>query len=629
MSWPQRIIHWSFSLLFVIIPLIVLPWTTELFEFNKLIATYILATIIVTAWTIRMILEKRVIFTRTSLDLPLILFLLINLCSLLFSIDPRTSWLGYYGRWNGGLLSLLSYSLLYWAFVSNLDNRHVPKLITWLLGSAAVVSLYGILQHFGIDAHLWVQDVKNRVFSTLGQPNWLAAFLVALMFIPISHEKLKPKHYALFILFFITLLFTKSRSGLLAFGVSSLIFWAHHIVHRSSTISRRLLIFLTLTLALTLVIKNPVHDLIFPSAPEALVGPALESGGTESGIIRQIVWKGALNVWRESGKTFWLGTGPETFALAYYQHRPLEHNSVSEWEFLYNKAHNEFLNYLSTTGLVGLLTYLFLLLTILRALRTQPALLAGWVSLSVTNFWGFSVVPTQLLLFLLPAIAFSLSQNPKPQTSTKTSTLPKTLIIVCLAASLYMLITLGKYWLSDYYLAQAQKWSRNFSATSDPSDILASYQFAIQAYDLNPNEPIIASQLGESAAYMAILTSDTDATSSAQLLDLAYSAATSAIALSPSHPSHYKSAFRALVLLSALDDKYLTEADLALATAEKLSPTDPRLPYNRGVVAKYQGDEARAKSFFEIALTLKPDFPDALSQLDALASPSASIKPTE
>ena len=109
-----------------------------------------------------------------------------------------------------------------------------------------------------------------------------------------------------------------------------------------------------------------------------------------------------------------IGAGPETFAQAYYQYRPIEHNQTSEWELLYNKAHNEFLNYLATTGVFGLLSYLVLLFFMARQMLNtrylilNTALLAGWVSISVTNFWGFSVVIVQLFLFLFPALAVTL-----------------------------------------------------------------------------------------------------------------------------------------------------------------------------------------------------------------------------
>ena len=91
---------------------------------------------------------------------------------------------------------------------------------------------------------------------------------------------------------------------------------------------------------------------------EQPTGPALEVGGTESGEIRKYVWQGAFNAWKSTPKTMLIGTGTETFAFAFYQFRPVGHNLTSEWDFLYNKAHNEYLNYLATTGIFGLGSYL-------------------------------------------------------------------------------------------------------------------------------------------------------------------------------------------------------------------------------------------------------------------------------
>src|SRR3990172_3048474 len=129
----KRLISIFYYLLFILVPLIWLPNTSELFEFNKLILTYTLTTLIIGVWAIRCILEKKFIFKRTLLDWPILIFLITQSLSLLFSIDPRTSWLGYYSRWNGGLLSLLSYSLLYWAFVSNMDSKSALNAIRYTL----------------------------------------------------------------------------------------------------------------------------------------------------------------------------------------------------------------------------------------------------------------------------------------------------------------------------------------------------------------------------------------------------------------------------------------------------------------------------------------------------------------
>jgi len=177
----DQIIKYGFYLLFFLVPLTLTPWNYELFEFNKMLLTYVLTLFILTAWLIKMIIQKRIILKRTFLDLPLVLFLISQVIATLLSIDRHTSFWGYYSRQNGGLISTLTYLILFWAFVTHMDKKKTKKSIFYLLASATLVSLYGIAEHFGIDAQYWKQDVQTRVFATLGQPNWLAAWLVALL----------------------------------------------------------------------------------------------------------------------------------------------------------------------------------------------------------------------------------------------------------------------------------------------------------------------------------------------------------------------------------------------------------------------------------------------------------------
>ena len=177
----NKIIQYSFYLLFALVPLILTPWNYELFEFNKIILTYLLTVIIIGAWLIKMTASKKIIFQRTPLDVGVLLFLFSQIASTIFSIDRHTSLFGYYSRFNGGLFSIISYILLYYAFVSNMNKKQALFSILYSLFSATLVAIYGILEHFGIDEKYWVQAVRLRVFSTLGQPNWLAEYLVGLM----------------------------------------------------------------------------------------------------------------------------------------------------------------------------------------------------------------------------------------------------------------------------------------------------------------------------------------------------------------------------------------------------------------------------------------------------------------
>ncbi len=636
-----RIIRYSFYSLFVLVPLVFLPNTSELFEFNKIIITYVFTGIIAAAWLSRMIVNKRWIFRRTLLDIPLILFLVINLLSLMFSIDHHTAWFGYYSRWNGGLSSLIAYALLYWAFVSNMTSSAVKRTLQLALGASFLVSLWGIAEHFGVDADIWVQDVKSRVFSTIGQPNWLAAYLVAIIFVPISNVLMTKNqglgktswHIALATILFITLLFTRSRSGLLAFGISSFVYWGILFWKTKKESLKPIIIFAGIVGLLSLILPNPGRDLFFKTSPTSAkpnTDTQLEVGGSESGNIRKIVWTGAIRIWQGSTKNFLLGTGPDTFAMAYYQYRPIEHNQTTEWELLYNKAHNEFLNYLATTGILGLGSYL-LLLTIMFVILVKnvrhstsgtalsTALLAGWLTIPITNFLGFSVVLVQILLFLLPAMAITLSDTKKDlEDAAPSGEQIMGIILLCALPLLIFLIMIARYWYADTLLSSSQKRTKSFQATQEPQYLLLAYQDATAAYKINNKEPVIALELSNSAAYLSLALINQSTASATQLAQISLATSQQAIDVSPFHPNYYKSRARSLILLSDLDPRYLEEAARTLKQAMLISPTDPRLPFNLGVVYKYLDQMELAKQMFQKALLLKSDFADPQKQLDTL-----------
>src|SRR3989344_2668570 len=144
----DNIVAVLFYILFFLTPLVLFPKTSEVFEFNKMVFVYAATIFIVFFWILKMILSRKIIFKRSPLDIPLILFLISNVISTIFSIDQRTSLLGYYSRFNGGLLSTVSYLMLYWAYVSNMDRVKTKTIFYTLLTSSFFVSAYAILQHF-------------------------------------------------------------------------------------------------------------------------------------------------------------------------------------------------------------------------------------------------------------------------------------------------------------------------------------------------------------------------------------------------------------------------------------------------------------------------------------------------
>lgn len=677
----DKIITYSFYLLFLLVPLFWTSFNHELFEYNKMILTYIFTVIIVGTWILKMIQEKSLIFKRTPLDIPLLLFLGANIISTLLSIDRHTSIWGYYSRSNGGLLSIISYLLLYWAFVSNFDKEKVLNTLKFGLVSGFLISLWAILEHFGVSlscvllrgeftASCWVQDVQARVFASLGQPNWLAAYLAMLIFpslyfyLTATTQNQRIIYFLSLITMYLAFTFTYSRGPTLGLVGGILVFLALYFIRntqktlkvsniresvsqilRSSEylthpIFRVLLSFLIINLLFgsALTSFKLISKFASPPRPALLTSTQLENGGTESGQIRLIVWQGALDIFKHYPI---FGSGVETFAYSYYQFRPAEHNLVSEWDFLYNKAHNEYLNYLATTGVVGIGTYLLVIgtfivygvsfivygkkpnkpFTINHLLFTS--LLAAYISYLIYNFFLFSVVIIAIFFYLFPAMAFIVTE------STKTLKVPRSLNTVyqilntliyrrplytkvakglIILSILFLLFSIFKIWYADTIFAKGQSALDNGNAGS-------AYNYLSAASTLNSSEPLFRAEKAFAAASAALALKDTDATVSAELKNEAISDIETVLKNSPKNVSFWRTAIRVYFELSNLDKSYTEKTLEAVNTAISLAPTDPKLYYNKGLILDLVDRKEEAISAFQKALELKPDYLEAHAQL--------------
>jgi len=645
-----------------------------------MLMTYGITALIISLWITRMIVEQRVLFRRTLFDIPLLLFVVSQLLSTIFSIDPYTSFFGYYSRFHGGFLSTLTYVGLFYALVSNLEKKHVKNLLVSALIAAVGAALYAFPEHYGrspscfliasgqggtpaFDVSCWIQDVKSRVFGTFGQPNWLAAYLITLfpvsLGIGISQLIVKRQNWTVvglaflsLTLFFTVLLFTQSRSGMAGLLISLLVFGgvslgvllSQHKIRQSKIVGSVLAATLVGMIGISqlygqsllanvdslLARFNPgVTSQTESTAPVEESAPVvnrLDIGGTDSGEIRRIVWNGAINVFRRYPL---LGSGVETFAYSYYQDRPVEHNNVSEWDFLYNKAHNEFLNYLATTGIVGLSTYVLLLIwfgvvVVAHVFKNHQVsaeesyhligMLAGITALTVSNSLGFSTVMVTVLMFIFFGLTTILVQNEtvidipkKPLTSWHYSSLIGVGLTV-----MYVLWMIGSWWSADRDFTQGKGFLRA-GYTREGLELLQS------AIVQSPAEALFYDELATSYAQVAVsLFQQQDATAAAQLAAEAISTSDQALALNGRHINFLKSRARLFILLGTLDTKYYDRARITLEDTIPRAPTDAKVRYNLALVEVAQGNLDRAQQRFEETLVLKPNYEGARLQLARL-----------
>lgn len=691
-----KIITISFYILFFFTPLFWSPNSFELFEYNKMMLVYGLTIIITATWLLKMIGDKKFLIKRTPLDIPLLLFLAANVFSTIFSIDPHTSIWGYYSRSNGGLLSTFSYIFLYYALVSNFEKEQVLKFLKAALFGGLAVALWAIPEHFGVspsciiltgefNASCWVQDVQARVFATLGQPNWLAAYLAMLIFpalyflLTSTKKSLLILYSSCLILFYLAFTFTYSRgatlgliAGVLFFTIIQLSFlWRSVIIfilnlfdglsHQSLpqipfSVPKQLvlphhwriqLLILIIFIFINITFGSALTDLKLiskfspparPSLTQAASSTQMESGGTESGKIRLIVWRGAVNIFKHYPV---FGSGVETFAYAYYSFRPAEHNLVSEWDFLYNKAHNEFLNYLATTGLLGFASYLAIILTFIawsikqvlessrKSLESSKNLLdsqlltlvilSAYITYLIQNIFGFSVVMIALFFYLFPAIAFIVTDSTKfliirirflsliyrRPFYTK---LTKIIVIILFGTLGFKFIN---FYMADGFFAKGIR----FNEAGNPGK---AYNNLTTAVNLNPKEPFYRSEIGYAAAGSAVALSEEDATLSSKLKIQADQETEKAIKISPKNISYLRTAVRTYFLLASIDKNYTDKTLQSIDKAIQLAPTDPKLIYNKALILGQEGKNTEAVEWVKKAIEIKSNYREAYITLGEL-----------
>ncbi len=683
--WLKRIIFFLFNLLLIVTPFIFTWFNEELFEFSKMLFAYLITILIGGMWLSRMLIRKKLFFKKTILDWPLLAFVVSQSLAALFSLHQRTSIFGYYTRFHGGLLSTLSYAVLYWSLVSNFNFREIKLLLRSALLAAIGVSLYAIPERLGVspscilirgkaDVSCWVQDVRSRVFATFGQPNWLAAYLSMLMPLSLGFylDELSAKKSNANItraswwllagtILWIALLLTDSRSGLLAIGVGLLVFIGLKIgnqIFGSKKPIKTNLVSATKKLALPLVIfaaallligtsftptlgsiiskfSSPQHQeeqsVLSPSPSRTTDNKNILITPSEK--IRVIVWRGALKIWQRYPI---FGSGPATFAYSYYLDRPMMHNLVSEWDFLYNKAHNELLDILAVSGIVGLVSYLWLsgasLFAATKLILTPKfkkhdevnvllALLTGLIAFHVSNFVGFSTVMVSIL-WMVFAAGISLKHKQVKNNGQKkaaadreknksrdvfedkkTPSLIQFLSLFMLGLiQLHLIFGVVRIWQADYLFTKAK--AKN--AVKEYQEGISKLQSAIL---LSPNEALFYDELADTYSDIAVEFYQLEEYESAEeFAQLAQEASSTALRLNPYHLNFYKSRSAVFTKLSAIDENYLKEARDALTTAQTLAPTDPKLVYQQGVIELALGNRQTAVNLILKAIEMKPNY---------------------
>lgn len=301
------------------------------------------------------------------------LFTLIFLLACLFAYNPKFAFWSNFERGEGGfqILHLWFYFLLLLLLLK--DRNDWIKYIYFILGSGILVILYGLLAGFGFEGFIGekFKDISQvRIYGTIGNPAYLATYAVFLIYLTFYLLVFQSKNrlfnlgktfffWLLIVFYFIGFILAATRGGFVGLFLSLLILFLYliYLTKKYRKILLSFLIILVILFALGVYYRNTSFVKSLPGSRIFDLDPKSET------------WQSRVWVWKIAYKSFLdrpvLGWGPENFIYVYPKYFEKDffnpEKGFNEW---FDRAHSIYFDYLSQSGILGLLSYLAIFFSI-------------------------------------------------------------------------------------------------------------------------------------------------------------------------------------------------------------------------------------------------------------------------
>jgi putative inorganic carbon (HCO3(-)) transporter len=364
----------------------------------------------------------------TPLDLPIVAFWTVAILSTVFGVNPWNSTFPNITR-RQGLLDYFVYLPMALA-ASRLSRSESRELLAALLGVGSVIAAVGIAQYYGFDPTPWIGghglNYGVRSWSTLANPDFLGGYVALVLPIGAAMAAGAPAgplrgafgrrwwgYAGAVILLFGALLGSETRSAWAAAALATVILvWR---LPHTTQVFRRLGLLTVTCIAVTVVMVT--------TQPLVSLGGRAESAFNTADSSMQgklWIWEHVLPMIRERPVLGWgfsavAGHIPGIGTPSYY--RVFGHSDV-----LIDVAHNDLLQVAVDTGLLGVAAYLWIWVTVIRALtragrRTDSpvrfeavGILAGLVGYFVWLQFLWSHIGDANVFWVLAGIAISVGR---------------------------------------------------------------------------------------------------------------------------------------------------------------------------------------------------------------------------
>lgn len=556
-----------FPLTILFLPLLFWTLTPNFFTTPKLLLLVCVVLALIVTWSIKTIFSKSLTISASPLKFGLLVFSLVIVASLVVYKAAR-------------LESIIGPGITYlflcaWAYFLSMSASATRKIIIRASVLSSFILAVHTLAQFTFLYRLTVLPVfmQTRAFTLSGSP--LTTFVLLLigcslsLYLSIQTSKSNPSHLS------------------------------HHIIFPLSTMVH------TIALVSLGFLLLPGQEL----SPNIL--PLLAS------------WNIALDSMK-TAKTLALGVGLSNFSIFYRSVKPLFINTTTFWNSVPATSSSQILQILTTTGLIGFLSFISLPFLALRGatgdLSAKIMLLISLIALIFT--------PESLPLLFIFFTALGLASSKPPRVIDVRAP-------ISLGISSLLLLLVGSICYQSYRVVRAESAMRNAQIAFAANDGKTVYEQSLKAIALFPS--MINYHLAGSQVNLALAgalsqkssLSDAERENVSKLVSQAIQEGKNAISLNQNDSTSWQnlgSIYRNLINVASGSDQFAVDA---YAQAVALDRGNPALHvdfggllYQIGQNTKKTEDQlsiySRAQNEFQTAITLKPDFPNAYYNLAKL-----------
>jgi tetratricopeptide (TPR) repeat protein len=426
-EYLTKAIKTTLVLLVILLPIYFDKSLVGIYDISKATVLWIGAIFILGCWICRIFIGKGSLPPKNILTFSLFAWAIVNILAFIFSESPIISIFGFYKRYNG-LLTHLSYIIIALSLVTFGDKEFLKKIIKIVIVVGTVSAIYGIIQYSGTDYFFPERPGGGRVISFMGNPIFSSCYLIMTFFLTLGFYLYSKGLWVwmygfAFSVTYISFFMMQTRGTFLGFALSYLIFLILFLFEKRKKIRiKRFWISLVIIVLITISSNLSDSSTLSRFAEEFLLPKSkvkteeIETNLSEKKIeikgsaqVRLCIWK---DIARNLLKKPLLGTGPDTMAITYSKYRSLETVRTVGAYLTAESSHNEFLDIVAQKGILGALTYLWILIAFLylsiKSIFSEKGegwwitgIMLSWLSYIFQAQTAFGVHSTESLFWIM------------------------------------------------------------------------------------------------------------------------------------------------------------------------------------------------------------------------------------